>query len=167
MWIRVAALLLTSVSLPALVLADEAPAVEHQPVLCTVAEKPLSLCASISDDGNVSAARVYFRRSGESYYSFVDMAFTGVNYCGVLPAPKANTKALEYYMQALDEALQPTRTSTYRILVQAEGVCEFPPLAADAAKAAGIKVFATNKKQGRKLDGGFVSTGVTFVPVAR
>jgi hypothetical protein len=145
--------------------ADDPPAVEHQPALCTVIDKPISLCAAISDDGTVAAARIYFRRAGEDYYSFVDMAFTGVSHCGTLPAPREKTKAIEYYVQAVDDAYQPTRTSTFRLPVEAEGVCEFPPLERDAAKAAAIKVFATNRKQGKKLDDGFVSTGVTFVPI--
>jgi hypothetical protein len=145
--------------------ADDPPAVEHQPALCTEAEKPLSLCAAISDDGDVATARLYFRRAGEDYYAFVAMAFTGVSYCGTLPAPREKTKAIEYYIQAVDNAYQPQRTSTFRLPVQPEGVCEFPPLEKDKAKAAAIKVTATNRKQGRKLDDGFNATGVTFVPI--
>jgi hypothetical protein len=148
--------------LPALALADEPPLVDHQPVLCTVPEKPLSLCAEISDDGSVATARLYFRKAGEDYYAFVDMVFTGVSYCATVPAPREKTKAVEYYVQAVDDGYQPTRTSTHQIQVQS--ACEFPPLEKDPAKAAAIKVFATHKKQGKKLDGGFVAAGVTFVP---
>jgi len=158
---------LVLVLLPAVVRADDPPAVEHQPALCTVPEKALSLCAAISDDGTVATARLYFRRLGEDFYAFVNMVFTGVSYCGTVPGPRERTKAIEYYVQAVDEAYQPTRTSTYRLPVQPEGVCEFPPLEKDAAKAGAIKVFATNRKQGRKLDDGFAAGGVTFVPVAQ
>jgi hypothetical protein len=49
--------------------------------------------------------------------------------------------------------------------VQPEGMCEFPPTEKDAGKAAAIKVFATNRKQGNKMHDAFVTTGVTFVPV--
>jgi hypothetical protein len=145
--------------------ADDPPAVEHMPASCTVPEKALSLCAAISDDGNVATARLYFRREGEDYYAFVNMAFTGVSYCGTVPGPREKVKAIEYYVQAVDDNYQPTRTSTYRIAVQPEGVCEFPPLERDAAKAAGIRVTATNRKQGKKLDEAFNPTGVTFVPL--
>jgi len=145
--------------------ADEPPAVEHQPAPCTVPDKPVSLCAAISDDGNVATARLYFRRAGEDYYAFVNMAFTGVSYCGTIPGPREKTKAIEYYVQAVDDNYQPQRTSTYRLAVQPEGVCEFPPVEKDAAKAAAIKVLATNRKQGKKLDDGFGATGVTFVPL--
>jgi hypothetical protein len=149
----------------ALARADDPPAVEHQPALCTVPEKPFSLCASISDDSNVATARLYFRRAGEDYYGFVNMTFTGVSYCGTLPGPREKTKAIEYYVQAVDDNYQPTRTSTFRLPVQPEGVCEFPPLEKDPAKAVAIKVLATNRKQGKRLDDGFNPTGVTFVPL--
>jgi hypothetical protein len=94
--------------------ANDPPAVEHQPALCTVADKPLRLCAAVSDDGNVAVARVYFRRLGEDYYSFVAMSFTGVSYCGTLPAPREKAKAIEYYVHAVDDTYQPQRTSTFR-----------------------------------------------------
>jgi len=147
--------------------ADDPPTVDHQPALCAVPDKPIALCAAISDDGAVATARLYFRRAGEDFYSYVTMSFNGINYCGTLPAPLARTKAIEYYVQAVDNAYQPTRTSTYRLPVQPEGVCEFPPIEKDAARAAAIKVFATNRKQGRKLDDGFQAAGVTFVPAAQ
>jgi hypothetical protein len=147
----------------ALAVANDPPAVDHQPALCTVPDKPLSLCAAVSDDGNVAVARIYFRREGEVYYSFVQMAFTGVSYCGTLPAPRERAKTIEYYVQAVDDSYQPQRTSTFRLPVQPEGVCEFPPRENDPAKAAAIKVYATNRKQGKKLDDAFLVTGVTFV----
>jgi hypothetical protein len=146
----------------ALAAADDPPAVDHQPALCTVPEKPISLCAAISDDSNVAVARIYFRRVGEEYYSFVPMTFTGVSYCGTLPAPHERAKTIEYYVNAVDDAYQAQRTSTFRLPVQPEGVCEFPPVV-DPAKAPAIKVYATNRKQGKKLDDAFVTTGVTFV----
>ena len=145
--------------------ADDPPAVEHQPALCTVPDKPLSLCAAISDDGNVATARLYFRRAGEDYYAFVNMSFTGVSYCGTIPGPREKVKAIEYYVQAVDDAYQPQRTSTFHLPVQPEGLCEFPPVEKDPAKAAAIRVLATNRKQGKKLDDGFNPTGVTFVPL--
>jgi hypothetical protein len=130
-----------------------------------VAEKPLMLCAAVSDDGNVAVARVYFRRLGEDYYSFVAMSFTGVSYCGTLPAPREKAKAIEYYIHAVDDTYQPQRTSTFRLPIQPEGVCEFPPVVKDPAQASAIKVWATNRKQGKKLGDGFVPIGVTFVPL--
>jgi len=167
---RAPALLLALALVPALsqAQAQGPPTVEHQQALCTVPDKAVSLCAAISDDGTVAAARLYFRRAGEKYYSFVDMSFTGIGYCGTLPPPrKKKTKAIEYYVQAIDDQYEPTRTSTFRLPVESDGVCEFPPLEESPERAAAIKVFATSRKQGKKLDGGFLKAGVTFVPVKK
>jgi len=148
----------------ALAAANDPPAIDHVPALCTVADKPIALCAAISDDGNVAVARVYFRREGEDYYSFVPMTFTGVSWCGTMPAPREKAKTIEYYVNAVDDSYQPQRTSTFRLPIKPEGVCEFPPTV-EPAKAGAIKVFATNRKQGKKLDDAFALAGVTFVPL--
>jgi hypothetical protein len=148
-----------------LAIANDPPAVDHQPALCTIPEKPILLCAAVSDDSNVAVARIYFKRQGDEFYAFVPMTFTGVSYCGTLPAPREKAKTVEYYVQATDDAYQTQRTSTFRLAVQPEGVCEFPPEEKDAARAAAIKVFATNRKQGKRLDDAFAPTGVTFVPL--
>jgi hypothetical protein len=153
-------------AVPLVARADDPPVIDHVPVPCTIPEQAISLCASISDDNRVATARLYFRRAGEAFYQFADMTFTGVSYCGIIPGPReGKMKSIEYYVQAVDDQFQPNRTSTFNMNVQPEGVCEFPHRA-DAKKAAAIKVFATNRKQGTKLDGAFVQTGVTFVPVA-
>jgi hypothetical protein len=112
----------------------------------------------------VAKARVYFRPAGEKFYSFVEMEFGGINYCATLPAPReGKVKAIDYYVQAIDEAFESARGSTYTIAVQPEGVCEFPPLEKDTARAAAVVVHATNAKQGKKLPDGFLAAGVTFV----
>ena len=150
--------------LPAAVLADP-PVVEHQPSPCTVAEKPISLCATITDDTQVAKARLYFRVANDKYWNVVDMVFGGISFCGTVPPPHAKVQALEYYIQGIDDTYDQQRTSTYQLRVQTEDQCGFPPLETDAAKAAAIKVYATHKKQGKKLDDdAFNTTGVTFVP---
>ena len=144
----------------------EPPNVDHQPSPCTVPEKPVSLCASITDDGQVAAARIYFRPTGEKFYSFVDMVFGGLSFCGMLPAPReGKVPSLEYYVQAVDDQYESNRTSTFNMEVKPE--CEFAPVEKDPARAGAIVVHATNQKQGKKLPEEFVATGVSFVPVTR
>jgi hypothetical protein len=146
--------------------ADEPPVIEHQPVPCTLAGKPISICATVSDDVMVAKARVYFRPQGEDYYSFVDMGFTGLNYCGTVPAPReGKLKVIEYYLQAVDDQFQAQRTSTFQLRVEPEGRCEFPAIEKDSRRAAAITVYATSKKQGKNLPDEFLNAGVTFVPV--
>jgi hypothetical protein len=146
--------------------ADDPPVIEYQPTPCTVPDSALSLCAAIGDDTQVAKASVYFRAEGQKYYSYVDMVFGGINYCATLPGVRSK-KVVEYYVQAVDDQYQPSRTSTYRLFVEPPGVCEFPPLEKNAARAAAIRVFATHQKQGGKLDGAFDPRGVTFVPFGR
>ena len=163
---RVFALAVLIALVPALALADDPPVVEHQPAPCTIAGKAISLCATISDDNQLAKARLYFRRTGEDFYSYVDMLFTGLSYCGTIPAViEGKARSIDYYVQAIDDQYQPQRTSTFLMNVQPEGVCEFPPVEKDAARAASIKVYATSKKQGKKLDDAFNLSGVSFVPV--
>ena len=145
----------------------EPPVLDHQPSPCTVPEKPVSLCATITDDTQVAKARIYFRPTGEKYWNVVDMAFGGISFCGTLPAPTTKAQAIEYYVQAIDDEFETQRTSTYQLRVQGDGQCGFPPLETDAARAAAITVFATHKKQGKKIDDHFRPVGVTFVPVER
>jgi hypothetical protein len=164
--VRLRLLVLLSLSC-APALADDPPTIDYQPASCTVPDQAMSICAAITDDVQVAKATVYFRAEKQQYYSFVEMAFGGIDYCATLPAVRGNkTAAIEYYVQAVDNQYQPARTSTYRMVVQTNGVCEFPPIEKNAARAAAIRVFATHKKQGGKLDGAFDPKGVTFVPVA-
>jgi len=147
--------------------ADEAPGLQHQPVPCTVPRERSLLCATITDDLGVASARLYFRPAGERYFSWVAMTFDGLRFCGALPAPRENkAKALEYYMYAVDETYQSARTSTYRMQVEPESLCEFPPIARATEPGASLVVHATHKKQGRKLHDAFDSGGVSFVVFA-
>jgi hypothetical protein len=162
----IAALCLVVLAAPAI--ADDPPVIEHQPVPCTIPNKAIQLCATVTDDNEVAKSRIYFRASGEEFYSFVDMVFGGINYCGTVPAPREGAvRAIEYYIQAVDNAYQPQRTSTFQMNVTAEGACDFPPIEKDAAKASAITVYATNKKQGKKISDAFVAPGVNFVPVTQ
>ena len=148
-------------ALPAIVRA-EPPEVEHQPIPCTVPDQAISVCARVTDDGTVAKSRVYFRAAGDKFYSFVDMTFGGINYCATLPGPRAGKmQVLEYYVQGIDDQYESARTSTFNMNV--DGTCEFPPVEKDAQKAGAITVYATNKKQGKKLGDEFAQTGVTFV----
>lgn len=158
-WLLVAALP------AALAFADDPPVVEHQPIPCAIPGQAISVCAAVSDDAMVANARVYFRATDEKFYAMVEMTFGGLNYCTTLPAPRAGRlKSIDYYVQATDDQYQTKRTSTYRMEVLPEGVCEFPPIEKDASRSGSIKVFATSPKQGKKLPDQFDAAGVTWVP---
>jgi hypothetical protein len=146
--------------------AGEPPHIEHQPSPCTVPDKAISLCATITDDGQVAGARIYFKPAREKAYSFVEMAFGGINFCGTLPAPRrGKIKRIDYYIHATDDQFQSQRTSTFQMDVGADGSCEFPPVENDTSRSTSIKVYATEKKQGNKLAAGFEVKGVSFIPL--
>jgi hypothetical protein len=142
----------------------EPPQVDHQPAPCSLPGRAVSLCATITDDGQVAKARIYFRPTGEKFYSYVDMEFGGLSFCGTLPAPReGKVKSIDYYVQAIDDQLDSQRTSTFTLAVQPENACEFPAVEKDAARAQSIVVHLTNRKQGKKLPDGFLAAGVTVV----
>jgi hypothetical protein len=148
--------------------ANQPPDIDHQPSSCTVADQPLKLCATVTDDGQIAKTRIYFRRAGETFYSFVDMTFSGISFCGTLPAPReGKIRQIQYYIQAIDDEYETQRTSTYELPVNDAAACEFPPIAKDPKDRASITVYATHKKQGKKLPDGFDTAGVTFVPVEK
>lgn len=162
---RVPGLLLALAASGGPVLADP-PSVDHQPVPCTVPDQPFTVCATVTDDGEVARARVYFKAENAKFYSFVDMVFGGIEFCGTLPGPReGKLKTVEYYVQAVDDRYETFRTSTHVIAVQPDGVCGFAPVEKDPSRAQSITVHATHQKQGRKLPDAFASAGVTFVPI--
>jgi hypothetical protein len=72
---------------------------------------------------------------------------------------------VEYYIQGLDNEFNTQRTSSYWLSIQPEGACDFPPVETDPTRTTGMVVYATHKKQGKKLPDAFQSAGVSFVPV--
>jgi hypothetical protein len=146
-------------------LSQESPDVQHQAAYCTVPDRPIRLCAVITDDGEVVKARAHFRAEGREHFSIVEMELLEDQYCATLPAPRAGrTKAVEYYIQAIDDDYLPQRTVPFLLELQEPEVCGFPPVEYDSARAASITVLATHRRQGDELDDRFVSTGVRFVP---
>ena len=162
---RLSGALLALVASAGTAMADP-PSVDHQPVPCTIPDQPFMLCATVTDDGEVARARVYFKPENAKFYSFVDMVFGGIEFCGTLPAPReGKLKTIEYYVQAVDDTYETVRTSTLVIAVQPDCVCGFAPVEKDPSRAQAITVHATHQKQGRKLPDAFASAGVTFVPI--
>ena len=148
------------------VLANEPPLVEFQPPQCSTVGKPIELCATVLDDGDIARVRTYFRRPGEKEYFISEMKFEGASFCTTLPGVKPKKlRSLEYYIQAFDTEFESRRTSTYQMQIQAEGECAFPAEQKDPEKAKEILVHATSKKQGNKVPDYLDPTGVTFVPL--
>jgi hypothetical protein len=145
-----------------------APEVVHQPANCTVPGKAVSVCAAVSDDGQIVKVRTFFRAEGERYFSFVEMEPRDESYCATLPAPReGRMEQLEYYLWAVDDEYVPQRTAPFFLALKDPAACDFPPLERDPERAAAITVYATNARQGDELDADFQREGVRFVPKGR
>jgi hypothetical protein len=119
--------------------ANDPPLVEHQPAQCSLIGRPIELCASVLDDGDIAKVRAYFRRPGEKEYLISEMTFEGARFCTTLPGVKAGKlRSLEYYIQAIDTEYESKRTSTYQLLIQTEEDCAFPAVQKDPKKATGL-----------------------------
>ncbi len=165
MKMRTSALLMTLVLAPGVAALADPPEVNHQPFPCTVGNKAISLCAQVTDDGEIKTSRIYFRVLEEKFWYYTEMSFQGLNFCGTIPAPRqGKIKTIEYHIQATDNDYDSKRTSTYQLPVQEEGQCQDPPLEKDKERLKQIVVYATNAKQGKDMSDDFETTGVKFVP---
>ena len=150
----------------ALAPVNDPPLVEHQPAQCSIVSRPIELCATVLDDGDIAKVRTYFRRPGEKEYLVSEMTFEGARFCTTLPGVKAGKlRTLEYYIQATDTEYESKRTSTYQLQIQSAEECAFPAVQKDAKKAASITVLATSAKQGNKVPDYLEPAGVTFIPI--
>jgi hypothetical protein len=147
------------VSLAASVPASaEGPAIEHQPLGCTVAGRFPRLLARVASAESIARARVQFQPQGGRHWYGVDMTAQGAVFTGVLPKPKKSLASYRYYIEVTDAALGTTRTPEYTTTVaRGAGAC------ADATRAEGL-ASAMVKLQAPPgapaVPGGFSATGV-------
>ena len=85
--------------------ADEALAIQHQPVHCVVAGKYPQLDACLEPAARVARARVYFKAEGGPDWYYVEMKPEARCYRGTLPRPKKSLKRMRYYVAATDRDL--------------------------------------------------------------
>lgn len=144
---------------------NDPPSVEYQPAECALVGRPIELCATVLDDGDIAKVRAYFRKPGDKEFYAVEMAFGGARFCATLPAVKAGKlKTLEYYIQAIDTEYETKRTSNYQIQIQGEEECAFPAVQKDAKKAAAIVLQATSPRQGTKVPDYLEPAGISVLP---
>ena len=109
---------------------------------------------------------MYFRPEGDEFYSFVDMTFGGLRYCGTLPPPRAGKlRRVEYYVQGVDDEYNAQRTTSYWVAIQPEGACDFPPVETDATLTSSDRGLRDAQEAGQEAPRRLPSAGVSFVPV--
>lgn len=132
-------------------LVAEEPTLDHQPVDCSVPEKNARVCSYVLDDGEVKRVRTYFRAEDQEAFYFSEMAFDGIQFCATLPVAKKNVRHIEYYVWAVDDEFQSSRTRNYKISLVPSSPCAYPVVDEDPERIANIVVNATSAKQGTKI----------------
>jgi hypothetical protein len=104
---------------------NQAPAIRLEPPACGSAARRLRMCAYVVDETGIAQVRLNFRAGGARAYHWTPMAFDGALYCAWLPAPLAKTRAVEYYVEAVDDQFEPSRTADETLAVRPD--CPAPP----------------------------------------
>jgi hypothetical protein len=130
----------------------EEPAIDHQPVECSTPEKNTRVCAYVLDDGEVKRVRAYFRAEKQEAFYWSDMAFDGIQFCATLPVAKKHVVTLEYYIWAVDDAFQSTRTRSYPVSLSPNAPCAFPVIDEEPERIGKLVVNATSEKQGTAIE---------------
>jgi hypothetical protein len=131
----------------------EEPAIDHQPVECSTPDKNTRLCAYVLDDGEVKRVRAYFRGEKQQAFYYIEMAFDGIQFCATLPVAKKNVASLEYYLWAVDDEFQSSRTRSYLVSLSPDAPCAFPVIDEEPERISNIKIYATSEKQGSAIEG--------------
>lgn len=132
--------------------AGEEPTIDHQPVECSSPDKNTRICAYVLDDGEVKRVRAYFRAEKQEAFYWSDMAFDGIQFCATLPVAKKNVTLLEYYIWAVDDQFQSTRTRSYPVSLSPTAPCAFPVIDEEPERISKLVVNATSEKQGTAIE---------------
>ena len=148
---------------PALV-AAQAVDIDHQPVGCAVAERFPRLEARFAPPEGVAAARVVFQPENTLHWYSVAMKPEGPGFAGVLPQPKKELKAFQYYIEVTDRTLGTSRTANYTTTVATTAAaCEGKVLAGSLGSAS---VLLQAPEGAAAVPIGFASTGVVAAGTA-
>jgi len=144
--------------------AAQAPAIDHSPVTCAVADKFPRMEARFTPADGVAAARIVFQGDNLKEWYSVAMKPEGPVFFGVLPKPKKSLKSFRYYVEVTDKALGASRTTEYTTaVVDSAGACKGRVMAATLASAS---ILIQGPAGAVALPVGFASTGVVAAGTA-
>src|SRR5688572_3841421 len=130
----------------------------HQPVGCAVAERFPRLEARFAPPDAVAVARVVFQPENTLHWYSVAMKPEGSGFAGVLPQPKKELKAFQYYIEVTDKTLGTSRTANYTTTVATTAVACEGKLVAGSLGSASVLLQAPEGAAAVPI--GFASTGV-------
>jgi hypothetical protein len=128
---------------------NQPPVIRHQAIECVRPGGRALVCAQVTDDTGVAHVRVVFRAAGTQAYYWTPMAFEGSRYCATLPAPLPATVAVEYYVEALDDRFEPSRTAGVRLPSRPDCGESTPP------RDSGLAVVGTTRRGQASSPAGF------------
>jgi hypothetical protein len=112
---------------------NQPPSIRLDAPACGVVAARTRVCAYVVDETGVAQVRVSFRAPGARGYHWTPMSFDGALYCAWLPAPLPQTRAVEYYVEAVDDKYEPSRSADHSFDVRSDcPVQGQPPPAAPA-----------------------------------
>jgi hypothetical protein len=131
------------------------PAIELDAPRCARPATRPPICARIFDDQTIIRARALFRAQGSGPFYWTEMRFDGSRYCARLPVPSSKTRAIEYYVEAVDNDYEISRTREEKLLIE-------PGCAADSgAPPEGATCVGTTTPGQRPKPSGFEAGSVT------
>ncbi len=93
--------------------------VTHDPLAIAIGGQILPVFAEVEDDSGIDLVRIYFRSVGTTPYFFVPMLnISGDEFSGVLPAPLAVSREMEYLFLVKNKNNHIFRTQTFRVKVK-------------------------------------------------
>jgi hypothetical protein len=135
-----------------------APMIDHVARPCARPSTRTKICALVLDDQTIALARVLFRAEQTKHFYWTEMFFDGSRHCAWLPTPSAGTRGIDYYVEAVDNEYEITRTRTESLRIDAECGLE-PDLAPDTPSRVG-----TTASGQTPLPPGFEPATVETVP---
>jgi hypothetical protein len=98
--------------------------IEHTAPACVAAERYARLSACFRPPGALARGRVHFRADGVGDWFYVEMIGQPPCLQAVLPRPRADLAAIEYYVSGVDRELAETRTAALTVPVSASDTCD-------------------------------------------
>ena len=126
--------------------------ISRAPARCRTSRS--SLCATITDDGQVAAARIYFRPAGDKFYSFVDMVFGGLSFCGTVPGHARGQGAGPSSTTCRRWTTSTSPSARARSTWNVKPECEFAPVEKDAGAGGRDQGARHEPEAGQEAPGG-------------
>jgi hypothetical protein len=154
--LTLAATLLLSASLEA------QPRIGHEDVECLPRGEFTRLLASIQPASTIRAAKLYFRSSLYPEFYFVAMSRDAAGAFGaVLPLPAAETTKVVYYIEAVDQSFQTSRSDELEVSVSDDSGCRRGPGAVLFPGGSPAIVVGAAQAGIPAIPAGFQATGIT------